>query len=135
MQRRKLICSIFLVKSRDSSVGIALDYGLGYRGSWVRFPTLGIFFSTASRTALGPTQPPIQWVPRALSLGDKRPGVKLTTHLHLVLRSKNEWSYISTPPIRLRKLIVFRQFFLPFQNVSEGNFYTVETQYKKTSML
>jgi hypothetical protein len=27
-----------------------------------------------SRTALGPTQPPIQFVPGALSLGVKRPG-------------------------------------------------------------
>jgi hypothetical protein len=27
-----------------------------------------------SRTALGPTQPPMQWVPGALSLGVKRPG-------------------------------------------------------------
>jgi hypothetical protein len=45
-------------------------------------------FTTASRTALGPTQPPIQWVPGALSLGVKRPGVKLTTHLHLVPRSR-----------------------------------------------
>jgi hypothetical protein len=36
---------------------------------------LGIFlFTTASRTALGPTQPPIQCVPRSLSLGVKRPG-------------------------------------------------------------
>jgi hypothetical protein len=36
---------------------------------------LGIFlFTTASRTALGPTQPPIQWEPGALSLGVKRPG-------------------------------------------------------------
>jgi hypothetical protein len=36
---------------------------------------LGIFlFTTASRTALGPTQPPIQWVPRVLSLGVKRLG-------------------------------------------------------------
>jgi hypothetical protein len=36
---------------------------------------LGIFlFTTVSRTALGPTQPPIQWVPGALSLGVKRPG-------------------------------------------------------------
>jgi hypothetical protein len=36
---------------------------------------LGIFlFTTASRTALGPTQPPTQWVPGALSLGVKRPG-------------------------------------------------------------
>jgi hypothetical protein len=31
-------------------------------------------FTTASRTALGPTQPPIQGVPGALSLGVKRPG-------------------------------------------------------------
>jgi hypothetical protein len=36
---------------------------------------LGIYlFTTASRTALGSTQPPIKWVPRALSLGVKRPG-------------------------------------------------------------
>jgi hypothetical protein len=36
---------------------------------------LGIFlFTTASRTALGPTQPPIQWVRGALFLGIKRPG-------------------------------------------------------------
>jgi hypothetical protein len=38
---------------------------------------------------------------RALSLGVKwLGGVKLTTHLHLVPRSKNEWSYTSTAPIR-----------------------------------
>jgi hypothetical protein len=36
---------------------------------------LGIFlFTTASRTPLGPTKPPIQWIPGALSLGVKRPG-------------------------------------------------------------
>jgi hypothetical protein len=36
---------------------------------------MGIFLFTAvSRTALGPTQPPIQLVPGALSLGVKRPG-------------------------------------------------------------
>jgi hypothetical protein len=36
---------------------------------------LGIFlFTTASRTALGSTQPPIQWVPWALSLRVKLPG-------------------------------------------------------------
>jgi hypothetical protein len=36
---------------------------------------LGIFLITiASRTALRPTQPPIQWVPGALSLGVKAAG-------------------------------------------------------------
>jgi hypothetical protein len=36
---------------------------------------MGIFlFTTASRTALGPTQPPIHWIPGVLSLGVKRPG-------------------------------------------------------------
>jgi hypothetical protein len=45
---------------------------------------LGIFlFTSASRPPLGATQPPIQWLPGALSLG-----VKLTTHLHLVPRSR-----------------------------------------------
>jgi hypothetical protein len=45
---------------------------------------LGIFlFTTASRMALGPTQPPIQWAPGALSLG-----VKLTILLHPVPKSR-----------------------------------------------
>jgi hypothetical protein len=36
---------------------------------------LGIFvFTTVSRMALEPTQPPIQWVPGALSLGVKQLG-------------------------------------------------------------
>jgi len=48
-------------------------------------------YLTAFRTALRPTQPPIQWVP------ESGPGVKQTTHLHLVPWSKNEWSYTSTP--------------------------------------
>jgi hypothetical protein len=33
-----------------------------------------LLFAATSRPALGPTQPPIQWVPGALSLGKKRPG-------------------------------------------------------------
>jgi len=35
---------------------------------------LPILFTTASRMALGPSQPPIQWVTGVLSLGVKRPG-------------------------------------------------------------
>jgi hypothetical protein len=66
----------YSIKSRDSSVVIELGNGLDDRGSRVRLPVgAGIFlFTTASRTALGPTQPTIQWVPGALTLGVKRPG-------------------------------------------------------------
>jgi hypothetical protein len=75
--------------SRDSSVGIALDYGLDDRGSGFDSQRrLGIFLITASRMALGLTQHPIQWVPGVLSLGVKRLGVVLTTYLNLVPRSR-----------------------------------------------
>jgi hypothetical protein len=53
--------------SRDSSVGIATDWTVR-----VRFPTF--LYSTAFRAALRSIQPPIQWVPGAISPGVKRPG-------------------------------------------------------------
>jgi hypothetical protein len=57
------LVTVLMYLSRDSSVGIALGYGLDDQA-------LGIFlFTTASRTALGPIQPPIQWVRGSLSLG------------------------------------------------------------------
>jgi hypothetical protein len=49
-----------------------------------------------SRPVLGPTQPPVQWVPEVLSPGVKRGrGVTLTTHL-IYCRSR-EWGAI--PPL------------------------------------
>jgi hypothetical protein len=54
-------------------------------------------FTTASRTALGPTQPPIQWVPGALSLGLKRPGREADHSPPSGAEVKNAWSYTSTP--------------------------------------
>jgi hypothetical protein len=51
----------------------------------------------ASRPALGPIQPPIQWVPRVLSPGVKR-GRGVTTHPHLVPRSRTSRSYSSFHP-------------------------------------
>jgi hypothetical protein len=45
----------------------------------------------ASRPALEPTKPPIQWVPGVLSPGAKRGrGVTLTTHPHLVAKVEYE---------------------------------------------
>jgi hypothetical protein len=61
-------------KRRDSSVGIALGYGLDDRGSGFRFPAEAGNFSLHHRVqnGSGDTQPPIQWVPGALSLGVKQ---------------------------------------------------------------
>jgi hypothetical protein len=59
---------------------------------------LGIFlFTTVSRTALGPTQPSIQWVTGALSLGIKRPGREADHSPPSSAKDKNAWSYFSTP--------------------------------------
>jgi hypothetical protein len=55
-------------------------------------------FCTSSRPALGSIQPPIEWVSGALSPGVKGPGVKLTTHLQKMPRSRKMWLYTSTPP-------------------------------------
>jgi hypothetical protein len=59
-------------------------------GSKVRFPTgAGNFFIFSSRTALGLTQPLIQWVTGALSLGVNRPGREAdNSPFHLVPRSR-----------------------------------------------
>jgi hypothetical protein len=59
---------------------------------------LGICLSTtASRTALGPIQPTIQWVLVVLSLGVKRPGREAYHSPPSRAEFKNPWSYTSTP--------------------------------------
>jgi hypothetical protein len=63
-------------------------------------------FTTASRTALGPTQPPIQWVPGALSLAVKQPEREADHLSPSSAEVKNAWSYTSTPPIRLHGVVL-----------------------------
>jgi hypothetical protein len=76
--------------SRDSSVGIATSYGLDDRGVGVRVPVGSRIFSS-------PRRPDRLWVPPNLLSSGYRGlfhrgwsgrGVKLTTHLQLVLRSR-----------------------------------------------
>jgi hypothetical protein len=54
--------------SRDNAVGITIGYGLDDGGVGVRVPVRSRMFSTSSRSVLGSTQPPIEWV-----LGITRP--------------------------------------------------------------
>jgi hypothetical protein len=76
---------------------------LGFDSWWV----LGIFlFTTASRMVLGPIQPPIQWVPEALSLGVKWPECEADHSPLSVLRSRMCGANTSTPPIRLHGTVL-----------------------------
>jgi hypothetical protein len=87
-------------RSRDSVVGRATGYGLDDRGVGVPSPgrVKNFLFSTWSKPALGPTQPPIQWVPGALSPGVKRQGREADHSPPASAEVKKTWIYTSTPP-------------------------------------
>lgn len=51
------------------------------------------------QTACGPTRRPVQWVLGFFLRGKSGRAVKLTIHLHLLPKLKNEWSCTSSQPI------------------------------------
>jgi hypothetical protein len=85
-------------KSRDSAVGIVTGYGLDDWGVRVQVSVESRISSKSSRPALGSTQPPIQWVPGALSLGVKWPGREADHSPPTSAEVKKMWIYTSTPP-------------------------------------
>jgi hypothetical protein len=90
--------------------GIAQWYSAGLRAGWLGFDSrqgLAIFLFTAtSRPVLGPTHPPIQWVPGALSLGVRPPKREVDHSSPSSDEVKNAWSYTSTLPVRLHGVVL-----------------------------
>jgi hypothetical protein len=98
--------------SQGSSVGVATGYRLDDRGPgvdsrrWLRI----FLFIIASRPVLEPIQPPIQWVPRALSPGVDWSG-RETDHSSLSSAEvMNCWRYAlilpPPPPVRLHGVLL-----------------------------
>jgi hypothetical protein len=89
------------LRNRDSSVieRWATSWMIGGSSpgrGWVIFLS-----TTASRPALGPTPPPIQWVLAAPSLDVKRPGREADHSPPSSVEVNNAWSYTPTPTISL----------------------------------
>jgi hypothetical protein len=88
-------------------VGIALGYGMDDRvGIDCRWGLGILIFTTASRTALGPTQPPVQWVPGALSLGVKRLGREADHSLPSSTEVKEYVELYLHSPIRFHGMVL-----------------------------
>jgi hypothetical protein len=124
---RRPVRKLLDTPSYQAGTGIALRYSAELLAGWSGFESRqrpGIFFfTTASRPALGPTQPPVQLVPGALSLGVKRPGREHDHSPPSSAEVKNAWSYTSTP----------QNAFIAWYSVkAQGQFYLYITSYQAT---
>jgi len=59
-----------------------------------------------TRMALQPTQPPVQWVPGALTLMVKQPGCEAEHSLPSSVKFKNVWCYTSTPQYAFHDMVL-----------------------------
>jgi hypothetical protein len=107
----QIFLSTLFTQSHDSTVSIAMGYGLDDWGSRVRFLAGAGNFSLHHCIKNGsmPTQPPIQRVLGALSLAVKRPGCEADHSPPSTAKVKNAWSYTSTPPIHLHGVVLSKE--------------------------
>ena len=100
---QEFFTSTSVSRGRDSSVGTVTCYGLDGPGVESRW---GRDFPHPSRQALGPNQPPVQWV-SVLSWGQSGRSMVLTPQPHLQCRGLKVGRALST----LRALEVFLPYF------------------------
>jgi hypothetical protein len=90
--------------------GISQWHSTGLRSGWsgVRFPvgTGNFLFTTASRSTLGPTQPPIEWVTGDRFLRVKRLGHEADHSPPSSAGIRNTWGYTYTPQSRFHGVVL-----------------------------
>jgi hypothetical protein len=94
---------LFLIYLTHS--GSTTGYELDHRGFGVRFlvGTRYILFCIRSRPALGPTQPPTQWVPGAVSPGVKPQGPEANNSAPSNAEVKNDGAIPPLPNMSTRR--------------------------------
>jgi hypothetical protein len=99
---------VLLTLNKSRMEDTATGYGLDDRMIGDRFPAgAGNFlFDTVSTPALGPTQPPIQGIPGALSLGVKRPRREADHSLPSSTEVKESVELYHHSPIRLHVMVI-----------------------------
>jgi hypothetical protein len=97
MMMMTVVMTMVVMMSRDGVVSRSIDYGLYDRGVGVRvcqeFSLLHVV-----QTGSGSTQPPIQWVPGALSQGVKWQRREVDHSPQTSAEVKTMWIYTFIPP-------------------------------------
>jgi hypothetical protein len=84
--------------SQEIAVGVAIGCGLDSKEVRVRVPVGVRFFSTSPRSVVGPTRPPIECVPGALSSRVKQLGREADHSPPTSAEVRNVCIYTFTPP-------------------------------------
>jgi hypothetical protein len=98
-----LTSALYGGESRNSSVGIALEYGLDDRGHRVQFPAGAGNFSLHHRIQNGSGAHPTSY---PMGTRGSFPGGEADHSPPSSAEVKNAWSYSSTPPIRLHGVVL-----------------------------
>jgi hypothetical protein len=98
----RIRCCFPASKAVGGSCGSSISMVSGYMDWMTRAPQQGqnvLLLVSVFRPALGPTQPPIQWVLGFFHFQSVKHGwgVMLTTHPHIVLRLRTSISYAISP--------------------------------------